>query len=45
MDPAFDLKPAIREPLAFVERLAEGPQRLRWARTMRPEELKAHLRR
>ena len=46
MDAAFDLKPAIHEPLVFVERLAEGPRSLRWEvpaeaqRTLTPEELK-----
>lgn len=44
MDPAFDLKPAIHEPLVFCEQLAEGPQHLRWKTTLRPEELKAELR-
>lgn len=35
---------AIHEPLVFCERLAAGPRRLLWSSTLRPEELKAELR-
>lgn len=34
---------AIHEPLVFCKRLAEGPRRLQWSQTLRPEELKEQL--